>query len=69
MISCPDKAFSREDNYQYYRILRVFANWGVNDPHSNISEDAEEPTFVSIVALSHPWEKLIISGRLARRLA
>src|SRR5207248_6110019 len=50
IISCPDKASSREDNYQYssiiegdclyYRILRVFANLGVNDPHSNISEAA-----------------------------
>src|SRR5437588_12512972 len=48
MISCPDKASSREDNYQYYkgdclyyRIFKVFANLGVNDPHSSIKSGHE----------------------------
>src|SRR6266566_4373179 len=27
IISCPDKASSREDDYLYYRMLRVFANF------------------------------------------
>src|SRR5205807_6275088 len=28
MISCPDKASSKEDDYLYYRTLKVFTNVG-----------------------------------------
>ena len=69
MISCLDKhppektiTSSIEGDCLYYRILRVFANLGVNDPHSNYQRGCVR------AKLAIPSFGLIISIRLRHLL-